>query len=885
MARTNLPTYTSVYKDPGSVAINTELRRRYANAFANDDKLTGAVDGMVNANFEGDQMLKDDLSSRYNKQLQERARRGDYETMGQNIARDSRQFVKEYAPIEQNYKAVQAYQLRIQEAYKEGKIDEETYRRAFAMSAHNYKGLQQNEDGSINDQSFFSGYNFVDDQNISALMDDAMQGYAAHKGGSDIQRVGQGPNAMYKMRVGSEYEVVPQADVERIFNDVISDPSVRAYLNQKADLRTFDVSDEEMQKQLSLNLYGNPEDPNDKGLYGVMNDLISKGKDKEAEAYKNIIEQQESLLHGTGVESPEEMINMRKQAAHQQVVDSEIGRERNAALTKYVRNNRWSTSIQEYDDIYKMGYQKKIDEYIADYTEDTPLVEIEGKDHKQITASIELEKSMQEDQVTKFNDLLKEHEYAGEPLTQEQILAGDFHNLTIGKQPITDFIDIKMLNLIQDKLRIHQNKQNRSENILTAFKNDYKGEEGDEIFRNKKLQIGVGAGNQSTTYGKIIDMMNYITSDDYEKGSTVSNDIKEMFSSKHGNNYIDLGDGKIRIQYGFDENGKLLKNMNWKTEGMVIDLNNIDSLGYLNIMKQASKQRNSQWSGWTASGSKISGDLMYHLFKEHDKKHGTRIFDGVIVNAAPDASNLFTVPGRGHMTDYKESFEQFNKDRDEYLIKASTTYAGGQASAVIPGSNNDEAQKNTKIVNNALNNRVLPDHFQIYYDNKKQEGTGTIESFKEQYNIISDLTVQDIKFVTTPFMGEAVLQLQVKGKNKVGGSTSANQTRTVFLPLNQIKNSGLQEYINSPAFKIEMDVNAARQSPVENTTIQFKKGSDDIGTTLTWDFNKDGSKNSETVLIQTADGGVQEFAVGDLAISFMINEAVTNGYSYWVVKD
>ena len=54
MARTNLPTYTSVYKDPGSVAINTELRRRYASAFQNEDALTGAVDGMVNADFAGD---------------------------------------------------------------------------------------------------------------------------------------------------------------------------------------------------------------------------------------------------------------------------------------------------------------------------------------------------------------------------------------------------------------------------------------------------------------------------------------------------------------------------------------------------------------------------------------------------------------------------------------------------------------------------------------------------------------------------------------------------------------------------------------------------------------------------------------------------------------
>ena len=877
MARTNLPGYTSVYKDPGSVAINTELRRRYANAFANEDTLTGAVDGMVSADFEGDQMLKDDLSSRYNNKLRERAARGDYETMGQTIARDSRKFVKEYAPIEQNYKAVQAYKESIRKAYSEGKIDEETYRRAFAMSAHNYKGLQQNEDGSINDKSFFAGYNFVDDQNISALMDDAMEGYAAHEGGSDVQRVGQGPNAMYKMRVGSEWSIVPQEDVNRIFNDVISDPSVKAYLNQKADLRTFDVSDEEMQKQLSLNLYGNPDDPNDKGLYGVMSELISEGKDKEAEAYKNIIEQQETLLHGTGVESPEEMINMRKKAAHQQVIDSEIGRERNAALTKYVRKNVKTKSIQDYDQMWLDDYNRKKDSYIADYKEDGPLVEVryEGGDtYEELTSHIDLQKDMQEGQVKNFNDLLLEHNYEGEPLTQDQILAGDFQNLTIGGQPATDFIDIGMLKAIQNKIRHHASAENRSQNILTATENKLgiEKEESSEIFRNTKIQIGSGVGNQSTTYGKIIDVLNSLDG----KESI----IKKLLSFK--NEYIDLGNGKIRLRDSYDENGKLIRSFSrenpdaWKTEGLTIDLNNIDNLGYLNIMKYA-ENNTKRGKGWNSKAETASMKFSKWLFEAHDKKHGTRIYDGVIYDSAPQPSEVAS----NQFSNFRTATSTFYDKRDAYIIEQSKQYVGGQVSEVIPGMNSDEAQKNTKIVNQALDGRVLNDHFEIYYDNKKQEGTGTVQSFKEQYGIIGDVTVKDIKFATTPFMGEAVLQLQLQGKTEDDGS----KTETVYFPAKQIKNTGLTEYMNSPAFKVEMEVNAARQSPVENTTIVFKKGSDDIGTTLTWDFNKDGSKNSETVLIQTADGGVQEFPVGHEVISFMINEAVSKGYSFWTVQD
>ena len=896
MARTNLPAYTSVYKDPGSVAINTELRRRYAGSFKNDDALTGAVDGMVNADFEGDQRLKDDLSTRYNNNLKERSRRGDYETMGQTIAKDSRQFVKEYAPIEQNYNSVQGYKQSVQKAYSEGKIDEETYRRAFAMSAHGYEGLQQNEDGTVNDKSFFSGYNFVDDQNISALMDDAMKGYAAHTGGSDMTRVGQGPNAEYKMRVGSEWSKVPQGDVDRIFNDVISDPSVRAYLNQKADLRTFDVSDENLQKQLSLNLYGDPDDPNDKGLYGMMSELQDKGKDKEAEAYKNIIEQQESLLNGTGVESPEEMINMRKKSAHQQVIDSEIGRERNAALTKYVRNNVKTWSHQEYDDLYKMGVQKKIDEFISDYTEDTSLVEIvseSGSTYDEVEKHMEGRIELQNQQVTSVNDLLKEDGYEGEPLTKEQILSGDYLTMEINGQLLTDYIDVGILNTAQDNIRKHISAANRSKNILKAV-DDKMGTEtatATEKFRKIKLKINsssnpLGIGVQTTNYGKILDVMQDVMD------VSVQDNVKEMFSNKHGNDYIDLGDGKIRVMNSVDETGSRKGgNLNWKTEGVVIDLNNIDVLGYMNIMNQASRLTNRGYrgQGWTSEGENLSKNFTGVVFKAHDKKYGSSIYglQGYAGGTAPDAQYVNTHTRR----DYKNSIAETIVKRDEYVLEASTQYVGGQASQVIPGPNSDEAQKNTKIVNQALNNRALPDHFEIFYDNKKQDGTGTIASFKEQYGISGDLNVKDIKFVTSPFMGEAVLQLQIQGKGQQqenvqrASDEDVMLTRTVFMPVSQIKNSGLQEYINSPAFKVEMEVNGARQSSLDNTTIIFRKGSNDVGTTLTWDFNKDNSQNSETILIQTADGGQQRFPKGHPTVSLMIQEAVNAGYKFWVKED
>jgi hypothetical protein len=86
MSRYKLKNYQSVYRDPGSVAINTLQRQRFQQAFNADDALAGAVDQMTAADFAGDQALKADLENRTRQELQNRSGRGDYETMGMDIA-------------------------------------------------------------------------------------------------------------------------------------------------------------------------------------------------------------------------------------------------------------------------------------------------------------------------------------------------------------------------------------------------------------------------------------------------------------------------------------------------------------------------------------------------------------------------------------------------------------------------------------------------------------------------------------------------------------------------------------------------------------------------------------------------------------------------------
>ena len=195
MRRYQLTPYQTVYRDQNSVKINETLRQRFEQAFNADDAIAGAVDQMTVADFEGDQALKMQLENDTRNALQERAARGDYETMGMDVARSARDFQTRYTPLEQNYKKFAAYQEALKELQNskigEGGVYDQTAQLALAASMHDYKGLQTNEDGSIDEGSFFNGVNLVGDVDISAEFDKAMQGYTAHKGGTETKQLAQ----------------------------------------------------------------------------------------------------------------------------------------------------------------------------------------------------------------------------------------------------------------------------------------------------------------------------------------------------------------------------------------------------------------------------------------------------------------------------------------------------------------------------------------------------------------------------------------------------------------------------------------------------------------------------------------------------------------------
>ena len=429
MSRYKLKNYQSVYRDPGSVAINTLQRQRFQQAFNADDALAGAVDQMTAADFAGDQALKADLENRTRQELQNRAGRGDYETMGMDIAKNARQFEKEYSPIASNAKKYAAYKQRLQEAYEKGPenggINEETYRRSLAKSVFGYEGLQKSADGTIDDDSFFSGYNFVKDVDIQARMSDLMKDMAVEKYGEESKVISQDGN--YYITQGGSYERIPDSDVAAVFNNLMSDPDVSAALRQRAELRTFDKGDEQIREEIFSKLYGDEADPENNGLIGLRDKAIQEGEDDMAAKYDKQIKEAQGLLQDTGIESESEMIDKRKDYARNSVLNSEMERELGVSIRKFAFNNITKKFEQEYSQKWSIDYKNFVDNAQPNIFARTEVSEIGnpgGDSVNKINDYIAGQVGIETAEVDNFNTAYAD-QLGGRKVTAEDIISGN----------------------------------------------------------------------------------------------------------------------------------------------------------------------------------------------------------------------------------------------------------------------------------------------------------------------------------------------------------------------------------------------------------------------------------------------------------------------------
>lgn len=341
MARINIPKPISTYRDLGTVELAKLARNQYIEGYSAADEFSNSVHNMQS--LSKDDHLKNKLSNEYTQMLEGWSDRGDYETLGIAINKGANQFVRDYSPIEQSVKSRTEYQERLQKAYEDGNINSRTLRDRLAQSDYMYQGIQYGEDGSLDQQSVYSGKQFYNDVDITEKVIERMKSikpFIRENLGTEVPynenmeittTQGLRGEPKYWVTTKGKTSQIPDNIIQMVVNDVMSDPDVSASLAQQVELDTYQLGETD------------PTTGNSRAL-DYITKLINKG-DVKQEEIAPIVEQMGPLV-----------------ALQNLLYQDAVNRETQLAIGSYggVRQQSYGQTI-EIDDLYELNYKAKID--------------------------------------------------------------------------------------------------------------------------------------------------------------------------------------------------------------------------------------------------------------------------------------------------------------------------------------------------------------------------------------------------------------------------------------------------------------------------------------------------------------------------------------------
>lgn len=232
--------YVSQYVDPKSIEIGETLHNRYMDSFKANDQLAMAVDQMQAAlPFENDMMKKKELQAELDTKLAQLADRGDFENLGFVIHKEAKDFARKYAPIKENYTRYAAAMTDLQEMVKKGDANEQYSTLFPSYMARGYKGFEMDEKtGRVKQGSMFSAPTAVKDPKIMEKLQSRLAILAPQTFKSKITGY-TGEGNMYKFTTEDEVIEIRKEDVQDVIDDVMSEPDVKAYIEQFSDMKAY----------------------------------------------------------------------------------------------------------------------------------------------------------------------------------------------------------------------------------------------------------------------------------------------------------------------------------------------------------------------------------------------------------------------------------------------------------------------------------------------------------------------------------------------------------------------------------------------------------------------------------------------------------------------
>ncbi len=231
--------YVSQYVDPKSIEIGETLHNRYMDSFKANDQLAMAVDQMQAAlPFENDMMKKKELQAQLDTKLAQLADRGDFENLGFVIHKEAKDFSRKYAPIKENYTRYANAMTELQESIKKGDVNEEYANLFPSYMVKGYKGFETGADGKVAAGSMYSAPTAVKDPKIMEKLQARLAILSPETFKNKI--IGYtGEGNMYKFTTENEVIEIKKEDVQDVIDAVLSEPDVKAYVNQFADMKAY----------------------------------------------------------------------------------------------------------------------------------------------------------------------------------------------------------------------------------------------------------------------------------------------------------------------------------------------------------------------------------------------------------------------------------------------------------------------------------------------------------------------------------------------------------------------------------------------------------------------------------------------------------------------
>ena len=379
MARYTLPKAQSMYRDTGLVHNTTLFRQRYVENMAANDALAQAVLEMQS--LAQDDETKRALIEEYNSRIKFRSEGGNLHMQGAAIQKDARAFMNDYNPIKTSKERYDAYAAAIEKDYQGGNINSNTRDLRLKQALYNYKGIQYHNDGSVDEESLFSGVNYVKDVNVTDRIDDKIKGkilteiddtgmeYAFNENmemmtGTEINPT-TGLPAFY-VKQGEYTKYLDPKVIESVVNSVLAEPDVDASIKQQAELEHFYKGDIAQGSNLSI-----AQDQVNKVLNSMdsqIEKLESKKKrtKEEDNTLESLIAQEESLLkaQNEGV-NPIEILtslsyNMLRQTYSDAAHDQYGGIKSKKVVREIQESNRFTQSLKDRNNLgiaYRVGVE------------------------------------------------------------------------------------------------------------------------------------------------------------------------------------------------------------------------------------------------------------------------------------------------------------------------------------------------------------------------------------------------------------------------------------------------------------------------------------------------------------------------------------------------